>query len=176
MKDPLVPDGSPDGRRVLVAVVSGEAGQRIQSWREEYDPAQARRLPPHVTLCYWAGGLDAAALERQVRHAVDEPVAVQLGCAREFDNREHTIYIDVLDTAPLDEARRRLYDGVACTLPPLHPWTWHVTCVRDTRGRDLDSLRAAAKSLTINGAWAIDTVAWLELHGDRYESLATWTV
>ena len=81
---------SPSGRRVLVAVVTGEVGRRIQAWRERYDAAQAARLPPHATLCYWADVEPDAALEAQVRHAFPGPLAVRLGRVREFENEEHT--------------------------------------------------------------------------------------
>lgn len=168
-------EASPQGRRVLVAVVTGPPGQQIQRWRETHDPQQARRLPPHVTLCYWAPA-DGATLERQVRHAFANPVTVRLGGVRQFDNGEHTFYVEVLDTAPLDDARRRLYDGTHSTLPPLKQWTWHVTCVRNANGRDPDHLRRAAADLRLNTAWSIDTVAYLELRGDIYEPIATWKV
>jgi 2'-5' RNA ligase len=169
-------DASPQGRRVLVTVVTSNAGDRIQQWRQTHDPQQARRLPPHVTLCYWApkDGLDS--LEQQVRHAFTDPVAVHLGAVKEFDNKEHTFYVEVGDTAPLDAARLRLYDRVHCDLPPLREWTWHVTCVRDSRHRDLDELHRAAATLCLDTEWRIDTVACLELRGDVYEPVATWTV
>jgi 2'-5' RNA ligase len=167
---------SPQGRRVLVAVVTGDAGQRIQAWREEHDPIQAQRLPPHATLCYWVPQIAMGTLERQVLHAFSEPVSVRLGRVGEFDNGEHTFYVHVQDTAPLDEARRRLHDGTHCPLPPLKEWTWHITCVRDSRERDLDVLRQAADRLECPSVWQIDTVACLELRGNRYQPLATWRV
>ena len=108
---PFPSEVSPPGRRVLVAVVTGEVGARIQAWRERHDPEQAARLPPHTTLCYWAPVVEPELLERQVRHAFDRPVAVRLGSVHEFDNQDHTFYVEVLDTADLDAARARLYDG-----------------------------------------------------------------
>src|SRR3954464_9676265 len=98
-EQPLRADGSQPGRRVLVAVVTGEVGARIQAWRERHDPEQARRLPPHTTLCYWAPVVEPDLLERQVRHAFDRPVAVRLGSVHEFGNQDHTFYLEVLDTA-----------------------------------------------------------------------------
>lgn len=169
-------EASPPGRRVLVAVVTGDASDRIQQWRQAHDPKQARRLPPHVTLCYWAPNDGLDALERQVRYAFADPVIVRLGSVREFDNKEHTFYVEVNDTASLDAARLRLYDGTHRDLPPLREWTWHVTCVRDSRTRDLDELRHAAHGLCLDAEWYIDTVACLELRGDAYEPVATWMV
>jgi 2'-5' RNA ligase len=169
-------EASPQGGRVLVTVVTGGAGRRIHAWRERHDPYQAARLPPHVTLCYWPLRDDVEALERQVRHAFATPVSARLGEVREFDNGEHTFYVEVLETAPLDAARRRLYDGAHCRLPSLREWTWHVTCVRDSRGRDLAALRSAARDLALDAEWRIDTVAYLELRGDRYEPVAIWAV
>jgi hypothetical protein len=167
---------SPTGRRVLVAVVTGEPGRRIQTWRELHDPEQARRLPPHTTLCYWAPTVEPELLERQVRHAFDRPVSVRLGSVHEFGNPDHTFYVDVLDTAGLDAARVRLYDGTYRALPRRPDWTWHVTCVRYGRDRDLDALRRAAAELNLDMPWQIERVAYLELREDHYESVAEWDV
>lgn len=167
---------SPQGRRVLVAVVTGAIGERIQAWRRKHDPEQAVRLPPHTTLCYWAPVVELGPLEAQIRHAFDRPVAVRLGRVHEFDNREHTFYVEVGETEALDAARERLYDGTILDLPRDGNWTWHVTCVRDSRGRDLDALRRAAEGLVIDDIWTIDTVAYLELRDHRYETLAEWRV
>ncbi len=173
---PFPSETSPPGRRVLVAVVTGEIGARIQAWRERHDPEQARRLPPHTTLCYWAPVVEPALLERQVRHAFDRPVAVRLGSVHEFGNADYTFYVEVLETAPLDEARARLYDGTFLDLPGRRDWTWHVTCVRYGSRRDLEDLRRLVTELTIDAVWQVDTVAYLELRGDRYEPLAEWHV
>jgi len=71
----------------------------------------------------------------------------------------------------------RLYDGTHLELPGRPDWTWHVTCVRNSRSRpDLEALRRAATELDLDAAWPIDTIAYLELRGDRYEALATWQV
>lgn len=169
-------DGSPQGRRVLVAPVTGEIGERIQAWRLAYDPIQARRLAPHATLCYWAPTVEPTLLERQVRHAFAAPVAVHLGGVRAFANRELTLYVEVGETAALDAARVRLYDATHLALPGRPDWTWHVTCVRSTRGRDPAALRAAARELELDAAWRLETVAYLELRGDRYEPLAEWRI
>lgn len=168
-------DRSPQGRRVLVAVVTGDAGVRIQAWRERYDPEQALRLPPHVTLCYWAPVADPALIERQVRHAFDRPVAVRLGGVQRFENDEGTFYAAVLETAALDRARERLYDGAHLQLPGRRTWSWHVTCVRDARGRDVAALWSAARDLRLDVLWPVETVAYLELRDDRYEPVATWS-
>jgi hypothetical protein len=167
---------SPQGRRILVAVVTGAAGERIQRWREQHDPREARRLPPHTTLCYWAPAVDPSLLERQVRHAFCAPVRARLGSVHEFDNDQLTLYVEVLDSGPLDDARERLYDGSVLALPGHRPWTWHVTCVRESRGRDREALLGAAAALRLDEPWQVDTVAYLELQGDRYEPLATWHV
>src|SRR5690242_18553440 len=76
-------------RRVLVATVRGALGERIQAWRERYDPKHAARLPPHLTLCY-RPPLDAplSAIEAQVRHAFHTPVAVRLGAVFVLQHRE----------------------------------------------------------------------------------------
>lgn len=173
---PPVGSTSQQGRRLLVAVVTGELGVRIQAWREKHDPYQARRLPPHATLCYWAMVEDEDLLEKQVRHAFERPVIVRLGGVREFNNADHTFYVEVQDTAALDVARHRLYDGQYVILPRPAHWTWHVTCVRDSRGRDLDELRRAAAELRLDAPWRVTKIAHLELHDDRYEPLAEWLV
>lgn len=167
---------SPDGRRILVALVTGEAGRRIQAWREQNDPGQAERLPPHATLCYWAPSIEVERLEQQVRHAFGRPVTVRLGGVSQADNDQETLYVQVLDTGPLDEVRARLYDGTYVALPRPNGWLWHVTCVRDSRHRDKGALIEAARELHLNQAWTVDTVAYLELRGQRYEPITTWKV
>lgn len=164
------------GRRVLVAVVTGGLGARIQRWREQYDPEQARRLPPHTTLCYWPPTVEPEILEQQVRHAFDRPVSVRLGGVHQFGNRDQTLYVEVLETADLDAARTRLYDGAYLQLPSRDDWTWHVTCVRYGKNGDLAALKQAAEGLQLDAVWQIDTVAYLELRGDRYETVAEWRV
>jgi hypothetical protein len=175
-EQPFPSEVSPSGRRVLVAVVTGAAGERIQAWRQRYDPEQARRLPPHATLCYWAPVVEPEVLERQVRHAFDRPVSVRLGGVHEFDNDDRTFYVKVEDTDALDAARVRLYDGTHLELPGRDSWTWHVTCVRYGIRGNLDELRRAASELTLDMPWQVDTVACLELRGDRYEPVAEWHV
>lgn len=158
---------------MLVAVVTGEAGERIRAWRERFDPEQAARLPPHTTLCYWAT-VDSTPLERQVRYAFDRPVEVRLGSVHRFENGEGTFYVDVQESAELDRARERLFDGTHVELTGRRTWTWHVTCVRDSRERDLDALSRAADELRLDMPWRIDRVAHLELRQGRYEPLAIW--
>lgn len=167
---------SPQGRRILIAPVRGEIGEHIQRWRERYEPQQARRIPPHATLCYWAPSVNPEALEGQVRHAFDQPVTVRLGGVHEFDNADRTFYIDLSDTARLDAARKRLFDGRRLQLNGNSDWTWHVTCVRSSRGKDLTELRAAASDLTTQADWQIDTISYLELRADRYETIAEWQI
>jgi len=172
---------SPNGRRVLVAVVTGPLGEAIQAWRETYDPQQARRLPPHATLCYWAPPLaDADSLDRQIRHAFPEPVRVRLGGVHEFTNRDGTFFIKVGDTGALNTARSRLFDGTFCPLAGQQDFTWHVTCVRYPDEAKREALREAARTLSAAIAeaptWTVDTIAWLELRDGVYEPLRTWTV
>jgi hypothetical protein len=169
-------EASPQGRRILIAPVAGESGRRIQRWRERYDPEQARRIPPHVTLCYWAPVVEPTILEPQIRHAYNQAILVQLGAVQEFDNADRTLYVSVLGTSQLDGARRRLYDGTYLQLPGRADWTWHVTCVRTSRGRDMARLRVAAEELNAEGGWLLDTISYLELRGDRYEMIAEWRI
>ncbi|MDQ3696121.1 MAG: 2'-5' RNA ligase family protein [Chloroflexota bacterium] len=165
---------SPPRRRIIVAVVTGDIGNRIQAWRVKHDPLQARRLPPHLTLCYWAPEAPPELIEAQVRHAFPRPVPVRLGQVHVFANQDQTYYVDVQDTGQLDAARRLLYDGAFIDLPKGDDWTWHVTYVR--RGSDANQvqLRAAASELAINDVWSIDTVAYMQLRDDAYVTLDRW--
>jgi len=164
----------PAQRRIIIAVVTGATGEWIQAWRERHDPEQARRLPPHTTLCYEAPILDPDALANQVWHAFAGGVRVRLGGVRVFDNGDRTVYVSMRHTAALDEARRRLYDGRFVRLPGYGEWTWHITCVRSARGRDLTALLEQARALDRLGSWTIERVDYMELRGSRYESLATY--
>lgn len=166
---------SPEGRRVLVALVTGDGGDQIQEWRLRHDPEQARRIPPHATLCYWIPDVTMPALDAQVRHAFPEPLPVRLGGVEEFDNVDRTFFIEVHDTERLDEARERLFDGSVVALPGRdRHWTWHVTCVRKSIGRNVALLREAARTLDLETGWTVDTIACLELRGDRYEEVVRW--
>jgi len=166
---------SPQGRRVLVAIITGDTGERIQAWRERHDPRQARRLPPHITLCYWLPDVSMDLLGQQVRHALPGPVSVRLGGVREFDNVDRTFYVEVRRADALTAVRERLFDGTFVELPGRdRHWAWHVTCVRNSVGQDIDALRAHARELTIDADVVIDTVACLELRGDRYHEVQRW--
>ena len=79
-------------------------------------------------------------------------------------------------TEALNEARRRFYDGKHLALPALEDWSWHITCVRDSRSRDLEALRQAASELHLDMPWRIDTVSYMQLAGQRYEELARWQI
>ena len=167
---------SPPGRRVLVAPVTGAVGDAIQCWRRQHDPEQARRLPPHATLCYWLPRGHPTALEPQIRHALPEQITVRLGPPAKFANTDQTIYLPVEQSqdGALDAARERLFDGRFVPLRRDYDWEWHVTCVRyGIRGHP-ESLLAAAATLPAGQPWTIDTVAALELRGNRYEAMATW--
>ncbi|HEV2528186.1 MAG TPA: 2'-5' RNA ligase family protein [Thermomicrobiales bacterium] len=165
---------SPAGRRIVAAVVTGEIGEAVQRWREEHDPAQARRLPPHATLCYWAPTVEPELLERQVRHALPAPVSVRLRAVRHFANKDRTLYLPVEETTALDDARVRLYDGTYLALTKDHDWDWHVTVVRYGRHRQTDWLLAEGVPLPDGGRWTIDTVAYMELRDGVYHDLARW--
>ncbi|MFN8523941.1 MAG: 2'-5' RNA ligase family protein [Chloroflexota bacterium] len=169
-------DVSPDGRRVLVAPVTGPIGERIQRWRALHDPSQARRIPPHATLCYWVPTGDVEALDRQVRHAFDRPVTAHLAGVREFGNADRTVYVEVGDAEELDRAKERLYDGLHVSLDGRRPWTWHITCIRYGHIADPTVVDAARRDLEISSAWRLESVALLELRQGVYEPVATWTV
>ena len=169
---------SAQGRRVLVALVTGSAGKRIQAWRTENDPVQAVRLPPHATLCYWLPSeLDMAEIGAQVRHAFPVAIPVRLGQVHEFDNVDRTFYVDVQGTDALDAARERLFDGAHVELPAKdRHWTWHVTCIRKSVGKNVGELRLRARELVLDTEWVVDTIACLELRDGRYHEVRTWTL
>jgi hypothetical protein len=165
----------PGGRRVLVAVVNGEPGQQIQAWRERYDARQAARLPPHLTLCYRPPEAPLAALEAQVRHAFAEPLAVRLGGVFVLPHPEAPLAVSVHETAALNEARVRLFDGTFVQMGGHHEWPWHITCIRYGRACDRDALLSAAShELALDTPWSIDVVSYLELRDGRYEPVAEW--
>jgi hypothetical protein len=166
---------SPQGRRVLVVVVTGAAGERIQQWRVAHDPEQARRIPPHTTLCYWVPpDLDIKALGRQVRYALEEPVGVCLGAVRRFTGGDGSLFIELAAAEGLDAARRRLFDGTFAVVGEASAWPWHVTCVRSPSEERAAELLAPAEELAHLGETSVERVELLELQGDRYVSLASW--
>lgn len=165
---------SAQGRRVLLAIVTGEPGERIQRWREREDEEQARRYPPHVTLCYDATGIDVDALARQVTHAFVAPVTVRLGGVGVFDNPGGTAYVEVLETEALDAARERLYDGTHVALPYRGPWAWHITCLR--RPADAAAIERARAALDLHVPWEVRRVELRELRGAQYDLVAAYDV
>jgi 2'-5' RNA ligase len=164
-------------RRVLVVVVPGEIGARIQAWREAHDARRAQLLPPHMTLCYRAPHAPSELIEAQVRYAFPLPVVVRLGGVTELPNRDRTLVVEVLDAAELDHARRRLFDATHAAMGGYREWPWHITWVRYGVRRDSAALLAlAAHDLRFDAPWTIDTVSLLELHEGRYESVAEWRI
>jgi hypothetical protein len=169
---------TPSGRRVLVAIVDGNQGAQIQRWRERYDPRQALRLPPHLTVCYRPPLVEVSAIEAQVRHAFRQPITVRLGGPFVLPHVEAPLAIEVLDeTAALDEARVRLFDGTFTQMGGRDEWPWHITCVRYGHSRDREALMLAARTeLALNTPWTIERISYLELRGGRYESLTEWSL
>ncbi len=168
---------SQDGRRVIVAPVTGEIGDRIQAWREQHDPQQARRLPPHATMMYWAifEDADLDAVERQIRHAFPAPVTVRLNDVHVFANPDRTRYVQVSDTDELDAARARLFDGTHYQFPEQRTeWDWHVTVVRYGSKADESMIDAAVGELNLFAPWTVDTLLWLELRDGVYQEVGRW--
>jgi hypothetical protein len=162
-------------RRVLVAVVPGAAGERIQAWRAAHDAWRSRLLPPHLTLCYRPPHAPLAEIGAQVRYAFPAPVAVRLGGVAELPNRDRTLVVEVLDAAELDAARRLLFDATHVEMGGYREWPWHITWVR--YGIKCDSaamLALAADGLRFDEPWMIDTVSLMELRSGRYEPVAEW--
>jgi hypothetical protein len=166
---------SQPGRRVLLAAVPGELGQRIQAWRERYDPVRARFLPPHLTLCYRPPHAPLASIERQVRHAFPEPVLVRVRGVAELPNRDLTLVVRILESDALDEARRRLFDTTYVALGGYRDWPWHITWLRYGINRDRAALLALAeRALMLDEPWSIDTISLLERRETDYQVLADW--
>jgi hypothetical protein len=160
-------------RRVLVAVVPGAAGARIQTWREEHDPWRARLLPPHLTLCYRPPHAPLELIEAQVRHAFPTPVAVMLAGVAELPNRDRTLVVSLDNCEQLDLARRRLFDATHVAMGGYREWPWHVTWIR--YGVKCDSaakLALAADGLRFDEPWLIDIISLLELRDGRYSPVA----
>lgn len=168
---------SADGRRVLVAVVTGELGDRIQAWRRQHDPQQAQRIPPHTTLLYWAQVApgDELALDAQIRHAFPATIDVRLTTVRAFDNPDQTFFLEMTETAALDAARDRLFDGRHLQFAPQRQaWSWHITVVRYGKAIGQDRVLPHIGELALYTTWTIDRLLWLELHGGAYHEVGRW--
>lgn len=169
---------SEQGRRILIAPIEGAAGERIQAWRLVHDPAQARRYPPHVTLCYDPPHDDSpaarGALAQQVAHAFPAAVPVHLGGVHRFSGGTETLYVEVLAHEALDAARERLFDGAHARFPVLRPWPWHVSCLRNAATASPDVVAAARAALALDEPYAIAAVEYRELQGEVYEVLERW--
>jgi hypothetical protein len=158
-----------------VAVVHGDLGARIQTWREAHDAWRARLLPPHLTLCYRPPHVPLDVIEAQVRYAFPQPVGVRLGGVTQLPNRDGTLVVEVLETSELDQARRRLFDATHAEMGGYREWPWHITWVRYGVRRDSAALLALAQhELSLNATWVIDTLSLLELRDGRYSAAAEW--
>src|SRR5438874_3142696 len=167
----------PTPRRVLVAVVAGDVGARIQAWRELHDAKHAARLPPHLTVCYRPPEAPLEDIEAQVRHAFISPVTVRLGAVFVLAHTEAPLAVSVHETAALDAARLRLFDGTHTQMGGRHEWPWHITCIRYGHKRDREALlRAAAQHLAVDAPWQIDRISYLELRDGRWVPVAEWDV
>jgi hypothetical protein len=83
--------------------------------------------------------------------------------------------VTVHDTAELDLARVRLFDGTHVQMGGRTDWPWHITCVRYGEKRDRAALiEAASHELALDHPWTISMVSYLELRQGRYESVAEW--
>ncbi len=166
---------APHGRRVLVAVIPGDVGERIQAWRREHDPKHAARLPPHLTVCYRPPDAPLELLEAQVRHAFPSRISVHLGGVFVLAHREEPFAVQVLETTALNAARRRLFDGRFVQMGGRDEWPWHITCVRYGHLQDRETLlAAAARDLALDATWSISQVSYLELRNGRYQPIAEW--
>ncbi len=162
-------------RRVLVAIVPGEAGARIQQWREEHDPWRARLLPPHLTLCYRPPHAPLSDIQAQVRHAFPSPVRVMLGDVGQLPNRDGTLVVLIREAEQLDEARRRLFDGTHVEMGGYREWPWHVTWIRyGLKSDSAAKLALGEHALSFDQPWLLDTISLLELRNGRYEPVAEW--
>lgn len=162
---------------MIVAPVTGEIGKHIQSWRQKYDPQQALRLPPHVTMLYWANLEDDQdmALDAQIRHAFSDPIQVRLTEVKQFLNPDQTRYIEVTETKELDAARARLFDGTHLTLPEQRQsWDWHVTVVRYAAKSDINTIEPGLSELDLEESWKLDTLLLLELRNGKYVEVTRW--
>jgi hypothetical protein len=164
-------------RRVLVAVVPGALGDRIQTWRQRHDARQAARLLPHLTVCYRPPEAPIEAIEAQVRHGFASPVQVRLGPVFVLSHPEAPLAVSVLDTEALQAARQRLFDGTHVQMGGRHEWPWHITCIRYGYKRDRDELLStAALELALNDPWLIDRISYLELRDGCYQPVAEWNL
>jgi hypothetical protein len=113
----------------------------------------------------------------QVRHAFPKPVTVRLGGVAQLPNKDGTLVVEVLDTAELDVARQRLFDGTHAEMGGYREWPWHITWVRYGVRRDSAALLAlAADGLRCDAAWTIDTLSLMELRDGRYEPAAKFAL
>ena len=110
-----------------------------------------------------------------MRHGFKAPVKVRLSSVFVLQHREAPLAVQVLETAELDQARRRLFDGTHVQMGGRAEWPWHITCIRYGHSRDREALLAAAsQELALDDEWLIDQLSYLELRNGRYEPVAEW--
>ena len=169
----------PVGRRVLVATVRGELGERIQRWRERHDAKHAKRLPPHLTVCYRPPvDVPLERLEAQVRHGFPRtgngPPGRSDSSSTIASSRSRW---QSYETEALDAARHRLFDERYVEMGGRHEWPWHITSVRYGHNRE-DLRRPASAWPKPTCAWTppgrLTSISYLELRNGRYAPVAEW--
>jgi hypothetical protein len=113
-------------------------------------------------------------LGRQIWHAFPSPVRIRLGSVAQFGDGHRTLYVRALETEALDEARTRLFDGTHLAFPPLRPWPWHVSCLRNAAHAPFDLIDEARAALNFDVPIEVGAVEYRELQGRTYELIARW--
>jgi 2'-5' RNA ligase len=127
-------------RRYLLLVLAGEAGERMQELRREWDPVMAERIDPHITLVYPQEFTDEDLLLERTSETASrtEPFEVRSGTVERSNlGGVWTHVID--DSGTWSELR------TAILTPPFTPYpvTPHITIVHPrTSNRSMEALAA----------------------------------
>lgn len=127
-------------RRQITLFVPGPERSRLDSIREQFNPAQAALIAAHVTLCRDDEVLEWSALQDRAQQMSDFVVSLRFGAPV----REHNlVYLPVVEsTESFDELRQQVLDDEACRIQEPH-----VTLIHPRNGTCTDATFKAIQSL-----------------------------
>jgi len=127
-------------RRHLLFVLTGEAAERIQGLRREWDPVMASRIPPHVTLVYPEEVSDEDLLMERTAKVASLTAPFELSPGPIGESNLGGVWFRVVDPSDSWSGLRDSILGPPFTPYPVIP---HITVVHPrTSGRGPEALTA----------------------------------
>lgn len=161
------------GRRAVVVVVGGAAGELVDDVRRRWDSTMAARIAPHVTLVHHVVDTDGLSERLAIVAAATAPFRARLAGVGGWGEARYGTYLEVEDTTG---GLRALYDA----LMELEEPRWrragfrpHVTLVhgRTTEVATAEEAAAALAGWRADVDVRVDAVSVLQLGRERWDEI-----